>query len=244
MSQETKTPHRSSRIVPLVLILCGALVLMFALGVAGVVWLVQSGVSSTTQAVGDALAPRITRNQVVNVLLTQQDSQPKLVVLTQSVDVILEASDRLERLYIHWGTNKVRLELRANRVQWVLPLDALTEEDVLVDEDAGRVTILLPAPYLDRDMVAVQSNPALIMEERSTGWARLGSSTRELADEQKQEIIKHVVQEADTPEARAEAAKLAVAAFRELFTTALSNHPLAADLIFEISVREPDPAPE
>lgn len=230
-------------------------VALAVLGVASAAaWWVARGVSGVgaaavneaAEVVKAAVSPQVVRREVMRVILERPDRTPKLVVMTEPVRVIVERTDELKWLYVYWGTSSARLELAGNRVQWVVDLAALGDDSVTVDPDAKTVTVRVPPPRLDRDMVVVQTNPLYVREETERGWARLPASAQTLADDAKAQIVPAILAAADNADSHREARSAAADAVRALLEPLLSPYLTEQGLALRVVVEDApsQPAPE
>lgn len=226
-----------------------ALAVISALSVG--TWWVMRGVSGAgaavvqeaAQAVRDAVSPQVVRQEVMRVIIERPDRTPKLVVMTEPVRVVVERTDELKWLYVYWGTSSARLELAGNRVQWIVDLSRLDEGDALVDEATRTVTVRVPEPRLDREMVVVQTDPLYVREETERGWARLPASAKRLADDAKARIVPAILEAADTAESRAEAQRAAGEAVEALLKPLLAPYLREHGLSLRVVVGEAPLAP-
>jgi len=129
----------------------------------------------------------------------------KLVVYTQTVTAVVEKTS--EKKYaikfigdIKLGDTVTSLRAQGNKVQYYIPLDGLDESDFAYDPGQKCLTVTLPRPVLDSEMVEVQSNPDLIEIQTNVGWGRLGGySGAYLEDQAKKELRDAVLQEGSKP---------------------------------------------
>ncbi len=214
-------------------------------------WWVASGLTAAGSAVVDratgvvreAVSPRVIRQEVLTILLDRPDHTPKLVVMTQPVRVVIERTDELRWLYVYWGTSSARLEIAGNRVQWFVDLSGIGEQNIVVNEAAGNVTLYVPPPRLDREMVAVQTNPLYVRQETDRGWARLPASAQRLADDARRRIVPTILAAADTPDTRSEASRAAAAAVEQVVRPLLSPYLREHGLTLRVEVGEPPASP-
>lgn len=129
----------------------------------------------------------------------------KLVVYTQTVTAVVEKTS--EKKYaikflgdIKMGDTVTSLRASGNKVQYYIPLDELDESDFSYDASAKCMTVTLPRPSLDTEMVEVQSNPEFIEIQTNVGWGRLGSYSGAFLEEQaKKELRDAVLKEGSKP---------------------------------------------
>jgi hypothetical protein len=171
----------------------------------------------------DGLRPSVTVRTSVGSQVARLNATPKLVVLTETVDVEVAKSSEKRVLWglLNLGTTEVRLKAPGNKVQFFIPLKEIKEEDFVYQPATKKVLVRVPAPVLDRQVVDVQSDPAEIEVETKVGWARLSAfSGRSLERQAKEALRQEVLSAADTPPmhdlARVQAEKTLRAFFGEL----------------------------
>ena len=133
------------------LVACGALVavawlVLDLLRQCSPVSVVQAGGSEARAALktlADALKPTVSSTPLV--VLRGEDDTPKLVVYTHAADVEVELVED------HWyGDTCSRVAAKGCRAQFVVPLDGVTDRDVvLVPAQGGapaRILVLVPRP--------------------------------------------------------------------------------------------------
>ena len=124
-------------------------------------------------AAANAVRPRYDITTITTTAITSMQKKSKLVVLETQVGVDITKEEGLHSWGVYWGTNKVRLIARENRVQYFIPLEQIGTADFAFDEAAKTLTVTVPLPRLDEEMVSVQSDPAKIdVREFTNGWAR------------------------------------------------------------------------
>jgi hypothetical protein len=156
---------------------------------------------------------------IVHSAIGELRAQRKLVVLQATVTA--DVMKRNERRILGVSLGETSVLVRApGRVQFVVPLDQLTDDSIAYDAPAKKLILRVPRPMPDRDMVGI--DPAQISVWRSIGWCRLRGSASELESEATTEIIPQAVLAADNDwlqaraedEARSVMSKLARQAFR------------------------------
>jgi hypothetical protein len=76
----------------------------------------------------------------------------------------------------------------------------VTPHDFRYDEVHKRLTVRLPAPKLDEEVVEVQSDPGKIEFRTDVGWARLNSRSGQFLREQAQRELRHaIIREGQNP---------------------------------------------
>jgi len=169
------------------------------------------------------LRPNVTLRTTINSQFAKIDATPKLVVLTDTLNVEVARSSEKRVLWglLNLGTTEVRLTAPGNKVQFYVPLRDLTAQDFTYQRAAKRVIVRVPAPMLDRDIVEVQSDPSKIEVQTKVGWARLSAfSGKALEAKAREALRQEVLMSADIPAmhdmARMQAEKTLAAFFREL----------------------------
>lgn len=132
-------------------------------------------VSSLGEAVGGIFkgAVRYDQRQVVMTAVGQCRAVRRLVVATVPVDVTVSTESVKTLWGMYLGTSRVDLRARGNRVQFYVPLQDVAEGDVSLDRRRGVLTVRIPRPVVDSEMVFVQSDPALVDVRTQVGWASL-----------------------------------------------------------------------
>jgi hypothetical protein len=120
----------------------------------------------------------------------------KLVVLTPTINVRIEKSKEDRTLWgkVYLGTTRVLVEAPDNRVQFYVPLDGISSENVTFDPEASALRVRVPRPVLDEEVVDVQSDPARMRVETNLGWASVDRLDGQfLRDQAKQELRLQVI---------------------------------------------------
>lgn len=185
-------------IVALALIGAGTLVVFRVIGIGekmgeGVV----NAPSKLAVSLADAFKPKVSYNTVISSTLQSLKHDPKLVVLTASVNVeITKESEKSLWGLVDMGKTKARIKAYGNRVQYVIPMDSLTETNFFYDDLHKRIVVTVPPPRFDEDIVEVQSNPAMMEIETDVGWGRLDKFSGEIMrDSARRDLRPAVVRE-------------------------------------------------
>lgn len=103
--------------------------------------------------------------------------ESKLVVMTAEVSVNIERSSKKIKkiLWVHLnlGTTVVEIKIPGNKVQYILPVDHMSADDFKFDSETRELTVLIPSPIIDKEIVEVQNDPAKITVRKQIGWGRL-----------------------------------------------------------------------
>jgi hypothetical protein len=130
-----------------------------------------------TLSFAEAFRPRVNFSTTVFDTLESLKKTSRLVVLTAAINVeVVEKSQKTQNLFgyeVDLGTTEVRLRALENKVQFFVALTNLSAENFSYDPDRKRLTLRVPRPVLDEDLVEVQSDPAKIEVQSKVGWARL-----------------------------------------------------------------------
>ncbi len=147
-----------------------------------------------------AFQPQVNVNSVVYTTLSNMINQAKLVVLTTQINVDMTKADEKVVWGIPLGTTKVMLRALDNRVQYYVPLTDITKKDFRYDNVHKRLTVRVPSPLLDRDLVEVQSDPAKIEFRTDVGWARFDSRSGQfLRDQAQRDLRPALIREGHNP---------------------------------------------
>jgi len=173
--------------------------------------------SSVPERFANALRPNVNVNTVMSSAIENVKRDGKLVVMTAEVDVeINKVSEKVIWEMLRLGDTTVRLRVRDNKVQYVVPMDGLTPDHVAFNPELNALVVTVPTPRLDETVVEVQSNPDFVEEQTELGWGRW-SSADFLMSEAKRELRDAVLREGANPLLREKAAKEGEAAIRNLF---------------------------
>ncbi len=136
-------------------------------------------IRDAARTMADVLKPTVVSNPMV--VLRGEDDTPKLVVYTHAADV----ADDLT--YDGWfGDTYSRIVAKNCRVQFVVPLDEMTAEDILFvpgrEGEPARIVVLAPRPRVDAEMLVIAPE-SIEFTERNSGllYARswIGMDNRE-----------------------------------------------------------------
>lgn len=225
-------------------------VMFLALLVAGI--FIAREVKKGLRKVQDGLRPQIVINEqvVINTAMSELKRTAKLVVLSAKVRVLVEAqNDKIieipnpfgEKLKISAGTTKVLLRADDNKVQFVIPFDAVTAANFRYDPALNRLTVTLPHPKVDPEIVELMQNPEVRIE---AGWARLQEqSGKHLLEQAKQNLRFAVLNEAMSPVYLGAARDAGREAAMKLLENAVVNLPGNVHLQIEFEEPPRPPAP-
>lgn len=151
----------------------------------------------------DYWKPEIIVNEstVIQTSLSELKRKAKLVVLSAKVAVLVEARNdkkyELGPFTVPAGTTTVLVRAQDNRVQYVIPLEAVSESNCRYEAALNRLTVRLPHPIVDEEIVELAQNPEVKID---VGWARMGiQSGRHLLEKAKGAIRQSVLHEATNP---------------------------------------------
>ena len=134
---------------------------------------------ATLRTLDDMLKPSVVVHPLA--VIRGEDPSPKLVVHTLATDVAVDAVED------HWyGDTYSRIVARNCRVQFVIPLDRMTDRDLVAVPASGdapaRIVVIAPRPRVDAEMAAIDPE-SIEFTERNTGlrYARswLGMDNRD-----------------------------------------------------------------
>ncbi|MBQ7590300.1 MAG: DUF4230 domain-containing protein [Verrucomicrobia bacterium] len=151
----------------------------------------RTGLNSTTQLSVFSVAESLHKQSklvIQSALITVDQSLEKETVLS------------LGGFAFGLGTSNLRMVSMGNRVQYYIPLNDVAESDIVWDGEKKTLTLKVPAPIVDSDLVEVQQDPRQILflgEDSWFDWAR-GSGKSELAQEAKDNLRQYVLRTART----------------------------------------------
>jgi hypothetical protein len=147
----------------------------------------------TSTGLAQAFQPRVNVNTIIYTTLSNMVSQSKLVVLSTHINVDLTKSNEKVIWGLPLGTTTVKVRALDNVVQYYVPLTNISKGDFRYDDVHKRLTLRVPAPRLDEDLVEVQSDPAKIEFRTELGWARLDSRSGQFLREQAQKELRPAI---------------------------------------------------
>lgn len=104
-------------------------------------------------------------------------SEAKYVVASQTLTVTVERAETYQGWWgIYLGTTTARVRVDDCRVQYVLPSDQISMDDFVFDRSRNTLTVTLPRPRLDLDIVDIPTDPAKWWKQSSSGWARFNKA--------------------------------------------------------------------
>lgn len=171
--------------------------------------------AATTMAEGITGAFKVTinANTIIGSTIERVRSEAKLIVLTANVEVDLEKSSEKKVLwdYLNLGTTTTRVRAMDNQVQYYVDLAKFSRSNISFEPEKRTVVVTVPEPVLDEAFVDVQSDPAKIQVQTTTGWARLASySGKHLEDQARRELRLEVIRAGDHELLREKARQAAV----------------------------------
>ena len=196
---ETLSKPRTSRLWPLAAVAISAMVL------ATVVILVSlhkcaSVPAQTLETLADAFKSRTSYETYITGAISSLKSNPKLVVLTASIDANVKKSASTTALWVYWGTTTVEVRAKENKVQFYIPLDDIGSYSFRYDAVHKTLILLTRPPMLDEDIVDVQNDPSKIEMATSNGWAKFDTwSGAPMREDARRELRAAVLQAAKQP---------------------------------------------
>lgn len=182
--------------------------------------------------------PRSSVASVIDGAVWELKRECKLAVLTVAVTGDVRKSSTKYLYGIDLGTTTVWVKAYG-RVQYVVPLEAVSAESFHYDAQERRLHVTLPPPRLDRDMVAV--DPARIVVMKEIGWARLNRySGRYLEARAKEELVSELIRAGSHELLRAKACDQARLAVGRLLGPAIDRLQNGTVLELQFAPIEPD----
>lgn len=132
---------------------------------------VKAGAKAVGGFVAEAANPKIEMRTVIETAVGELSRQGKLVVLTRSLPVRVEKSSS-RKLWdsLELDGSSVEMKVNNNAVQYVIPLHGLTAANFVYNDAAGLLSVTVPEPRLDREMVVVSSDPADWQVRKDIAW--------------------------------------------------------------------------
>jgi len=154
---------------------------------------------TVSSGLAEAFQPKINVNTVIYTTMSNMVNQSKLVVLSTHINVDLMKSNEKVVWGVPLGTTTVTVRALDNVVQYYVPLTNITKADFKYDDVHKRLTVRIPAPRLDEDLVEVQSDPGKIEFRTEVGWARFDSRSGQfLRDQAQKELRPAIVREGNS----------------------------------------------
>jgi hypothetical protein len=158
------------------------------------------------QAIADKLAGAFQTKTTLTTLfipvIQEIQEKPKLVVMTTTLNVTVKKDSAKTTAWgaLDLGTTTVTLRANGNRVQYFVPLQGAGMNSFHFDPATKVFTATFPTVQVDKEVVDVQSNPAMIDIRTDVGWARLDRySGEDLRGQAKKDLRIAVIEEAGTP---------------------------------------------
>jgi hypothetical protein len=156
--------------------------------------------SDAVKGLAAAFQPQINYKTEITGAIHDLNSNPKLVVLTATIDAEVKKSSSTSALWIYWGTTTVDVRARQNKVQFYVPLGDLGTSSFQYDPTQKTLIVWVRPPVLDEQFVDVQTDPAKIEEQTANGWAKLDHwSGAPMRDDAMHELRNAVIQAARQP---------------------------------------------
>lgn len=128
----------------------------------------------------------------------------KLIVQTAliTVDQTLEKENILSlgNYAFELGSSNLRMISMGNRVQYYIPMQGISDSDINWISDTRTITVKIPHPIVDTEMVDIQQDPRQIIflgNESWIDWAR-NTGKNELAQKAKDNLRQYVLRAAKT----------------------------------------------
>ena len=168
----------------------------------------------------DMLKPTINIEQVIANTIGELKKESKLVVLTVEITVREKRSSTKRTLWdtLSLGETIVEVLVTGNKVQYIVPTAVISKDTFRWDASRGEVTIDIPCPVLDEDIVEIQSDPAHIEVRKDIGWGRLESRSGAFLEQQiRRDLRSHVIREGNNELLIERARRNAEQAIRDIF---------------------------
>ena len=104
-------------------------------------------------------------------------SEAKYVVASQSLTVTIDRAEEYRGWWgFYLGTTTARIRVDDCRVQYIIPTEKVRADDFVFDRARNTLTVTLPRPVLDQDIVDIPTDPAKWWIESSSGWSRFNKA--------------------------------------------------------------------
>lgn len=171
---------------------------------------------------------KVTIDSIIYSTIGELKKESKIVVMTGEVNLSVKRSHTKFFSRLNLGTTVVEVLVPKNKVQYVIPTNVISEESFHWNDETGEVSIEIPTPVIDEEIVEIQSDPSLIKVRKKIGWGRLESRSGEFLERQiRQDLRSLVIEEGKGNQLMLEQAKKnAQEVIRELFETFMRKENL------------------
>ena len=171
---------------------------------------------------------KVTIDSIIYSTIGELKKESKIVVMTGEVNLSVKRSHTKFFSRLNLGTTVVEVLVPKNKVQYVIPTNAISVESFRWNDETGEVSIEIPTPVIDEEIVEIQSDPSLIKVRKKIGWGRLESRSGEFLERQiRQDLRSLVIEEGKGNQLMLEQAKKnAQEVIRELFETFMRKENL------------------
>jgi hypothetical protein len=171
---------------------------------------------------------KVTIDSIIYSTIGELKKESKIVVMTGEVNLSVKRSHTKFFSRLNLGTTAVEVLVPKNKVQYVIPTNAISEESFRWNDETGEVSIEIPTPVIDEEIVEIQSDPSLIKVRKEIGWGRFESRSGEFLERQiRQDLRSLVIEEGKGNKLMLEQAKKnAQEVIRELFETFMRKENL------------------
>jgi hypothetical protein len=171
---------------------------------------------------------KVTIDSIIYSTIGELKKESKIVVMTGEVNLSVKRSHTKFFSRLNLGTTAGEVLVPKNKVQYVIPTNAISEESFRWNDETGEVSIEIPTPVIDEEIVEIQSDPSLIKVRKEIGWGRLESRSGEFLERQiRQDLRSLVIEEGKGYKLMLEQAKKnAQEVIRELFETFMRKENL------------------
>ena len=171
---------------------------------------------------------KVTIDSIIYSTIGELKKESKIVVMTGEVNLSVKRSHTKFFSRLNLGTTAVEVLVPKNKVRYVIPTNAISEESFRWNDHTGEVSIEIPTPVIDEEIVEIQSDPSLIKVRKEIGWGRLESRSGEFLERQiRQDLRSLVIEEGKGNKLMLEQAKKnAQEVIRELFETFMRKENL------------------
>lgn len=168
----------------------------------------------------EAVRPQVTINEIVFGSVQDLHREAKLVVLKATIDADVTREEGSSSWGMYWGTNVARVAVKGAKVQYTIDLQNMGTSDYQYDDSTKTMTVLLPHPHVDTEMVSIDPAGIQTLDLRG-GWMRWNKyDTRDHAIS---ELKPKIIIEANKPFLRKEADASGKEAMTKLLSPLVEN---------------------
>ena len=166
------------------------LVFIVAIVVAGIVILYMLRTGKELESdLKNAFKPNVIYKTVLSGVIGELNNNPKLVVLTADVIAEVTVTSKKSWMGLDLGDTITAVKAPA-KVQYFVPLRDLGENNFVFNSKERQLTVIIPRPVLDTEMVFIETDPAKLDMQTQAGWLRFHVSSAKYTEDMARKNLK------------------------------------------------------